>query len=212
MSGHQEVGERLLVALERVGVSGGGSAVLHDLLGRYAEPHRHYHTLEHIAACLRMLDELEVCAEHPAEVELTLWFHDAIYDPHRADNEERSAELAQAWLSRLGVEHGVSERVAASVRATSHHDPNTSDQAVVSDADLAILGSAPKDFERFERQIRLEFAHVQAGLFREGRRRILAGFLARPQIYQLQPFQERLELSARHNLERRIDELSSGLP
>src|SRR5687768_17503475 len=63
---------------------------------------RHYHTLTHLTACLRELDTAQKLAERPAEVELALWFHDAVYRTYRFDNEARSAE----WAARFVVEHG----------------------------------------------------------------------------------------------------------
>ena len=59
------------------------------LLARYSEPHRRYHTLQHLAECFAAFDEIADLAQHPADVELALWFHDAIYDTRRSDNEQR---------------------------------------------------------------------------------------------------------------------------
>ncbi len=58
----------------------------------YTEPSRYYHTDKHIADCLIQLQTIRQQATHPAEIEVALWFHDAVYDTHRADNEEQSAE------------------------------------------------------------------------------------------------------------------------
>src|SRR5688572_5335606 len=92
-------------------------AALVDSLG---EPHRHYHTLAHVEACLGWLAWFGVAAARRAEVELALWFHDAIYDPRRADNERRSAALAGEHLGGLGVPEVVIRRVAGLVLATEH--------------------------------------------------------------------------------------------
>ena len=203
---------RLLDALELAGAGADGGALFDELVARYSEPHRHYHTLEHVAACLDALDELAVPCEHAGEVELALWFHDAIYDPRRNDNETCSAKLAQSWLLRLEVPATAVARVANAVNATSHHVASSSDDAVVSDVDLAVLGSSSVAYDCFERRIRKEFAHVPEPLFREARCRVLGEFLARPAIYRVPKICGILEQSARRNLERRIDELSCLLP
>src|SRR5512138_1089411 len=93
------------------------------LLKTYSETHRHYHTVEHIDHCLRELDAEISLAREPAEVELALWFHDAVYNSHRSDNEQKSAELACALLERSGDiprPRGVSPSSARSARVYAH--------------------------------------------------------------------------------------------
>src|SRR5215475_7614762 len=79
-----------------------------DVLDRYSEPHRHYHTHQHLAECFERVQEIISLAEHPAEVNVGLWFHDVIYDTQRHDNEERSAD----WARRVACELGVSAESA----------------------------------------------------------------------------------------------------
>src|SRR4051812_12577829 len=66
-----------------------------NLLRRWSEPQRRYHTVEHLAAVLDRIDELvdvqKEYAEDPDAVRLAAWFHDAVYLPERSTNEERSA-------------------------------------------------------------------------------------------------------------------------
>ena len=73
----------------------GVDAIFHDLTARYAEPQRAYHTMEHVTECLSHFDTARHLLARPDEVELALWFHDAVYDPRRGDNEEQSARLAE---------------------------------------------------------------------------------------------------------------------
>lgn len=48
-------------------------AALHQtLLSCYREPHRAYHTLQHLAECMQFLDDVREHCEHPAEVALVL--------------------------------------------------------------------------------------------------------------------------------------------
>src|SRR5262245_47446412 len=70
-----------------------------DLLSRWAEPHRRYHTVEHLAFMLDVIERHIDLAENPDVVRLAAWFHDAVYDPRGSDNEERSVELARATLT-----------------------------------------------------------------------------------------------------------------
>ena len=100
--------------------AGDGSAVRDALLAAYREPDRHYHTLEHLRECIECLAACGDLAERPAEVEIALWFHDAVHDVHRDDNERRSAEQARAALAAAGVAADVVARIDALVMATRH--------------------------------------------------------------------------------------------
>lgn len=182
-------------------------ATFDELVSRYGEAHRHYHTLCHVKACLGWLDRFASTAEHLEEVELALWFHDAVCTPLCRNNERRSAEFARQRLSELGIKRKAVDRVVQHIEATKHHAAAGGDSALVCDLDLAVLGAAPSDFERFERQIEREYAQVPDWMFRSGRRRVLSTFLSRPQIYHVSSIRRSLETQARANLERRVREL-----
>jgi predicted metal-dependent HD superfamily phosphohydrolase len=179
-----------------------------EILGRYAEPHRHYHTAQHLGECFAQLELARGLAAHPAEVELALWFHDAIYDTRRPDNELRSADWARECALAANVPDAAAARVHALIMATRHEAvPRGRDEEVLIDVDLSILGAAPERFDEYERQVREEYAWVPAFVFRRTRKGILEQFLARPAIFSTRPFHERLEASARTNLERSIARL-----
>jgi predicted metal-dependent HD superfamily phosphohydrolase len=190
------------------GATGDRDAIFTDLVARYREPHRHYHTLDHVDACLGWLDWFWSAAEHPAEVELALWFHDAVYTPGATDNERRCARLARDQLGALGVDAAKAERVAKYVEATEHVAPTIGDVGLVVDLDLTILGAPARDFDVFEQQIRREYAHVPDALYRLGRTHVLQGFDSRPHIYHVPQIREQLEAAARANLQRQIAVLS----
>ena len=188
-----------------------GESIYRDLVVRYSEPQRAYHTLDHVADCLRRLDEVRPLLARPAEAELALWFHDAVYDPRRADNEEQSAALAAGALRAAGVGAGVVERVASLIRLTSHPAAEvTGDGTIVCDIDLAILGAPPERFEQYDAAIRREYAWVPEEMFRRERARVLAGFLARPRIYHTPTFADALEQQARANLSAAVQHYQNG--
>jgi predicted metal-dependent HD superfamily phosphohydrolase len=70
---------------------GDGHALRDQQLARHAEPQRKYHTQQYLLECLRLFDEVWHLAERPHEVEMALWFHDAIYELKSSQNEQRSA-------------------------------------------------------------------------------------------------------------------------
>jgi predicted metal-dependent HD superfamily phosphohydrolase len=177
-----------------------------ELLARYREPHRKYHTLQHLDECLSELAQVRGLAERPAEVELALWFHDAIYEVRRSDNEARSAEWADSAVLAAGVSAEVAARIRELVLATRHSEPaESADARLLVDIDLAILGAPERRFDEYELQIRDEYAWVPTPIFRVKRREILATFLARPRIFRTDEFRGRLEARARANLARSLE-------
>ena len=202
--------QRFERALRAAGAVRSPPGLFQELLVRHAEAHRHYHTLEHVQACLRGLDRFRELAERPDEVELALWFHDAVYDPAARCLGRRSAELARHSLADLGIPADAVERIAAYVEATQRHEASSNDGALVIDLDLGILGVRPAAFDCFELQIRSEYPHVPDALYVRGRLEVLERFLSRPQIYQHSPIRSALEAPARSNLRRRIQELRTG--
>ena len=208
--------ETLYARFERAVMAAGAThcarSALDDLVARYGEPHRHYHTLHHVKACLGWLDRLATLAEAPDELELALWFHDAVYLPRRGDNEHMSAKLARGTLAPFTIPEPSVGRICRHIEATAKHERAAGDVALMVDIDLSILGAAGPDFERFEKQVRREYAHVPQALYRKARAAVLERFLLKPSIYQLPTLKQGLELQARTNLELRIAQLKEPAP
>jgi predicted metal-dependent HD superfamily phosphohydrolase len=176
-----------------------------EVMARYAEPQRHYHTQRHLEECFEVLDTVHGEAERPGEVELALWFHDAVYDTRRHDNEQRSAVWAREVANRAGLEPGVGERVAALIMATRHDAvPVGTDACVLVDIDLAILGADAQRFDEHERDVRAEYGWVPGVTFRAERRKILQRLLAREVLYNTPRMRESHEVRARANLRRSL--------
>jgi predicted metal-dependent HD superfamily phosphohydrolase len=182
--------------------------VFSALVTAYSEPHRHYHTAGHIDDCLARLDEAAAIADSPAEVELALWFHDAVYKPASAKNEQKSAEWARKFLQSVGAAEDRCARVFRYVMATRHDaDAPEGDATVVVDIDLSILGRAPEVYDQFEQNVRKEYKRVPWPLYRRKRIEILKSFLARRTIYHTDHFRRRYEEQARDNLRAAIESL-----
>jgi len=197
--------------LARLGAKSDADAVFWELLERYAEPQRAYHTFHHIQACLATFDEARDLAERPDEVEVALWLHDVVYDPHAGDNEEQSAQWAVRHLQRLGVPEPTVRLVCDLIRATRHDRvPCAIDAKLVMDIDLAILGRDGTVFDVYERQIGREYDWVPEAQFREGRTAVLRAFLERAYIYHTEFFRDRLEAQARTNLARSLEQLTGA--
>jgi predicted metal-dependent HD superfamily phosphohydrolase len=198
-----------LRAWGELGVANPDKDLFDALLARYAEPARRYHTLQHLQECLRLLADVSNDAVHPAEVAVALWFHDAIYDMGKHDNEARSAAWAYAAAREMGVIEAAACRIEAMILATRHDAPAPfADAQLLVDIDLAILGATPARFEEYEDQVREEYGHVSDVLFVGGRRAVLEGFMERPRLYANERLFTRFEVPARRNLQASLASLA----
>ncbi|GAA3085281.1 hypothetical protein GCM10017600_58900 [Streptosporangium carneum] len=175
-----------------------------ELVARYGEPHRRYHTTAHLEAVLAHVDTLADSAANPDLVRLAAWFHDAVYDPTRSDNEERSARLAERALPELGVPAEAVATVARLVRLTLTHAPapGDADGAVLCDADLAILASSPEEYAAYAAAVREEYSFVPDEAFRQGRAAVLRSLLGLPAIFHIADLEDRARANIQAELAR----------
>jgi predicted metal-dependent HD superfamily phosphohydrolase len=182
----------------------------------YRAQGRHYHGLPHVAALLDLAaGHADLVADRPA-VEAAIWFHDAILDTRRGDNEARSADLAREWLVGRAPQ-GEIDAVAAMIEATAAHAvpaaapiPLARDTALFLDLDLSILGSSPERFDAYEAAVRREYDWVGEEDWKKGRSEVLRRFLGRSAIYATDRFRSMLEASARSNIARSLTKLAGG--
>lgn len=195
------------------------SRVEHDavvaagLMGRYQEPHRRYHNLAHVDFVLGLVDDLSLGLPDEDAVRVAAWFHDAIYDPTRTDNEQRSADLAARTLHDVDADQAFTQEVVRLVLLTVDHVAHPADRngAALCDADLAVLAAAADLYDAYAAAVRQEYAHVPDDLFVIGRTAVLRGLLAREQIFVTERGRERLETGARANLDRELARLGGAV-
>ncbi|MGE3296626.1 MAG: hypothetical protein AB7I68_04670 [Porticoccaceae bacterium] len=196
--------DRWLTLMGRWGFSR-NEETFRSLMAAYAGKGRHYHSKEHIAACLRHLDSCISQIAKPHEVELALWFHDAIYKPFSGGNEQKSADWAASFLSENGATGEDVARVHRLIMVTEHNAPtHTKDESILVDIDLSILGADPQTYDLFERDVRSEYKLVPLFMYKKKRAEVLKTFLDRPNIYQNEPFATEREHQAKENLRNAI--------
>lgn len=162
-----------------------------ELRRRHAEPHRRYHTAEHVgevlAEVLRLL-ELEAAQRGDAArwsitVHAAALFHDAVHDVHASGgaSEEASAQLALDRLAAAGIapDGPVAGEVARLIRLTAGHavEPDDGAGALLVDADLWILSSPPSRYDRYAADVRHEYGHLLDDMWATGRSAVLRHFL-----------------------------------
>ena len=161
----------------------GHDALFLDLLDRWGEEHRKYHGRTHLLAVLEALDRLTGPTGPPRTVLLAAWFHDAVYLGIAGQDEEDSARLAEDRLAHAGLPAADVDEVARLVRMTADHLPAAGDgaAALLSDADLSVLGGDPAAYARYRAAVRQDFAHIGDDDFAAGRAAVVR------QLLQLDP-------------------------
>ena len=191
---------------------GAALEVFADLKKRHAHKGRHYHNFDHLEAMFRLFDAHCGQLQDPEVVALAIFFHDAVYDAKRKDNEEKSAALAEKRLQELNFPKDRTERVSTFILATKNHllpENAHPDLAFFLDFDLAILGASREAYEAYTQKIRREYRIYPDLLYRPGRRKALEHFLQRPFIFQTDTFRANFEQRAVENVRREIGLLTA---
>lgn len=176
----------------------------------YANHGRHYHTMMHID---KMSEALKRYFLPSPELSFAIFYHDAIYDSTRQDNEEESAILATKVMSEMGIDTATRTVTSKLILSTKIHQPLHNGLTEVSeiflDLDLLILGAPPLEYDAYTAKIRKEYAWVPEVQYKNARARILNSFNSRPQIYFTPKIRSEFESSARENIARELENLSA---
>ena len=207
----------------------GHTALGEDLLERYEQPHRKYHTSVHLSEMLTALKTLykRHHTATPRAVLLAAWFHDAVYEANPGDDEAASADLARTTLTPLASTGSLTNRevtaIAHLIELTASHqladgiEEYTSgaltraDAAFFLDADLAILAADSPRYTRYVDGVRAEYAHYASDAFTRGRAAILQGFLNRTAIYASDTAHLLWDAPARLNLRTELEGYRAAL-
>lgn len=190
------------------------------LLARWTEPHRRYHDKRHLERVLGTLRQLSAeegsrTSSGPVDLNdlaaLAAWYHDAVYQPTRSDNEERSAALARRQLAQLDVSAAIVGEVTRLVLLTKSHDPAQHDRAgaLLCDADLAILATPADVYDAYSAAIRAEYSHVPERDYRAGRAAVLTRLAARSHLFHTGYGRAAREQAARANIARELQGLTA---
>ena len=137
-----------------------------DVLERWSEPHRKYHTLSHLYDLVEQIQTNSELVERERNLLLlAAFFHDSIYDPKRKDNEERSAQLLEYNSPKTdGIKH-----IAQIIRDTKDHTSTEYLSKLFSEMDMAIVTRSLPDLLEWERGIRYEYSHYSSLVYTIGR-------------------------------------------
>lgn len=182
------------------------------LVAAYSAAGRHYHNLAHVAKLLAQVARFPV--QDAPVLSLAVWYHDAVYNALRHDNEAKSADWALRFLQATSLEPARQARVADLIRRTQDHTqpqpPGDADLLLFLDADLSILGAPEAAYGEYARQVRREYRLVPDLLYRPGRRQVLAKLLAAPVLFHTPSLRAELDAPARRNLQAELAAWEQG--
>ena len=177
---------------------------------------RRYHTYEeHIEPGLKLFETIKGMCQAPLLGELAWWYHDAIYIPASPNSEVISADKAHFDCIQLGYGQEIATTVRSLVMATQHFktEPQTQDERIIHDLDLAILGSNPDEYDKYKKLIREEYNFIDDKDFAQGRLQVLEHFRSqsgsptstKKSLFKTQYFIDNYEMKAIDNIQREIN-------
>ncbi|SFV50557.1 hypothetical protein MNB_SV-12-25 [hydrothermal vent metagenome] len=164
-------------------------------------PTRHYHTLQHLANIDKERKKIKLNFEEDTIFQFATYYHDIIYNIESKNNEKESAILAKKRLYQLEVPNYIINEVCELINLTKMHKKiEKRVHAYFLDADLAILGASPKEYQRYIKQIREEYRVYNETIYNRGRQKVLKNFIEKKELYQTDYFRDRYEKQARENI------------
>jgi predicted metal-dependent HD superfamily phosphohydrolase len=197
----------------------------HRLWQMHTQDTSHYHTPVHL---LEMLSYLYIVLENhhnndgptflkqdndEQAILLSIFFHDAIYDPTSTKNEEDSAVLFESFANDCKMIKSLQVKVSTFILATKAHkisDDNSTSLALFLDLDMAVLGKEEHAYLAYAALIRKEFNFVPHETYCEKRAEVLETFLKNTAIYGTMIMRRALEQRARSNVRKEIALLRKG--
>ena len=147
-------------------------SAIRDLENRWHEPHRYYHNIDHLTSMLIEIEknvyfrELSKYEKHV--VMLAAFFHDAVCNPKKDDNEEQSVKLFAKYFG--GADIRMFDTVCGLIMITKYRKrPATKLKKIVWEADNAGFKKGYNHLFKTEKLIQKEYAYLPKEKFREGK-------------------------------------------
>lgn len=179
-----------------------------EIYNAYTSKGRYYHGLAHLESIFRFTEEEELKLEDRLSLNLSIFYHDIVYDFERKDNERKSADLAIERLILAGIDNQIVNRVEDLIMATYGHE-YSADQLknLMIEADVAIIGSDFETYQKYAQNCRSEYGMYPDDIYNPARKEALSHFLSRKDLFVSEKFKEKFEANARKNLQWEIDQL-----
>lgn len=179
-----------------------------EVVINYCDAGRYYHNLNHLEAIISELSDVRDRIPQWDTALFSVFYHDIVYNALRSDNEAQSADKAQMRLHEIGFPKDQTTQCVLQILATKGHEPgNDLTTQLFIDADLAILGKAPKKYTEYSENLRKEFFVYTDSEYKAGRKKVLKYFLAMDRIFKSEHFYNKYERQARINIEAELSSL-----
>jgi len=187
-------------------------SIFAEIQDKYSEPHRAYHNLSHLYSMLMSTEDFFDMITNHHLFDLSIWFHDLVYDPLSKENEKLSAQRAIELLSP----HLPADKLTSlqyMIESTAKHIPklDSMDNKLFLDLDLAILAAEKNVYNDYRDAIRLEYNVYPNMVYQNGRTEILESFLSKQSIYFTPFFQDSFEKKARKNIQLELGSMNNGI-
>jgi len=147
-----------------------------DLEKRWREPHRYYHNIDHLILILKDIEKdidfkhLSIYEKHA--ILLAAFFHDAVYDPKKDDNEEKSVKIFR--FAFKNTDPKMTSTVSDLIMVTKYRKrPITKLKRILWDADNAGFKKGYSWLFKTEKLIQKEYSYLPKEKFREGKIKFL---------------------------------------
>lgn len=179
-----------------------------EIFTKYSDAKRHYHNIAHLENLIIDLEPLQDLIEDWPTTLFALYYHDIVYKATSSTNEEDSATIAKERLLEIGYPDGKIQKCSAMIIATKLHKQSAdSDINFLNDADLAILGQAPDQYQQYCENVRKEYSVYPEFIYNQGRKKVLLHFLEMDTIFRTGFFIEKYEAQARTNIHTELENL-----
>ena len=179
-----------------------------EIVKKYSLSNRFYHNLNHINELIGLSINYKSVINDLEVLQLSIFYHDVIYNAIKKDNELKSAVFCKKYLEKINFPKEKINKCYNYILATKNHQSNKdNDLNYFLDFDLSILASKSADYNNYIKQIRKEYSIFPDIIYYAGRKKVLQHFLKQKRIYKTDEFFSNFENIARDNLNRELRNL-----
>lgn len=175
---------------------------------------RSYHNIVHISRMLAFVDKFRHLSKNDLLLKAAIFGHDIVYVPGSQTNEEDSAEVFGRMMNRMDVRGWKIDETERLIRVTKKHktDEDDTNGKIMIDADFSIFAASEADYDEYARGVWQEYVgsgRIPEASFRQGRKKLIEGWLSQERIFLTPEISAQLEPQARSNLQREHGRLAA---